>query len=207
VNFRVIWKPMKNYVNLYQEELKPLKETLSLKMLIAILLISIVTMGSGLGYIYFLGQQLELEKDVAFNERVKVQKSLSTITAMKQELQPDEELELAVLNMRQQYMNFNRFLNKLKADKERKSARFNDIMTDLSAIDVNDIWLTSIELNGELLSLEGISATESSFPKWLEKFKNQQGLATRRFAKVELKQQSDKTLKFILKAEIGNAND
>jgi Tfp pilus assembly protein PilN len=198
---------MKNYVNLYQEELKPLKETLSLKMMVAILLISFALMGGGLTYIYIQGEQLKIQKDVAFNERVKVQKSLSTITAMKQELQPDQELELAVLNMRQQYMNFNRFLNKLKLDKENKSPRFNDIMNDLSIIDVNDIWLTSIELNGELLSLEGVSANESSFPKWLDKFKSQQGLAARRFAKVEMKQQSDKTLKFHLKAEVGTSND
>jgi Tfp pilus assembly protein PilN len=207
VNSHVIWIAMKNYVNLYQEELKPLKETLSLKMLVGVLLVSLVILASGLTYIYIQGQQLELQKEIAFNERVKVQNSLSTITAMKQEMQPDQALELAVLNMKQQYMNFNRFLNKLKTDKDNKTARFSDVMTDLTTIDVNDIWLTSIELNGEQLSLEGVAATESSFPKWLENFKSQQGLATRRFAKVDMKQQSDKTLKFQLKAQVGATND
>jgi len=195
---------MKQFVNLYTNDLRPKKEVLPLKQVGILSVISLIAIVAIIVSLNTQNTRLEKEANTIKSEQTKLQENVKMLSQVLLERRADDALKQQLELLKQQKSSFTRLLAKLTKDKETKSARFSDFMEALAEIDLSNVWLSEFQLTGEQLDIVGYLANEKDLSDWLAKFNQQPLLRGRDFSKMRVSQQENKSWLFELTAAKGN---
>jgi hypothetical protein len=189
---------MKRIANLYTAELKPNREWLTLRRMLAInlaLLVSFIVLWSIASLL--LSQQQA--------QQVQVRNQMSTTEAQLQSQQQvleralnDSELNQALDAAQQTFVARSRLLDQMQTYTQQNQLSYAQLLVDLSAADGDAIWLQRILVNNNALSLEGHTLQPQQLPSWLASFSRYETLQDRPFGVFELSDSNEQGLRFVV---------
>jgi Tfp pilus assembly protein PilN len=177
---------MKQFANLYLAELRPNRERLTLNFVATIVaavvaLLIVVTLASSW---------------VVNGKRAEVGALQSQLTDLQKQIKEHQDLLNSALNdpqllgeiasVEQKVAQQQRLLQQMLQTTAGSQASFAGVMRDIAAVDVEDLWLSSITVNDGQLSLRGSSLNPTVLPVWLNSFSAQPNLRGRQFGVFEL---------------------
>ncbi|RUO62419.1 hypothetical protein [Pseudidiomarina insulisalsae] len=187
---------MKNYANLYVDELRPNREWLTFNRFSAYtgaLLVLIVV----LWVVLTLISQQQNEAYVASYQRAnqlnaELQAKQRQLDAALNDSELTEQLNdvQRTLNLRQ------RLLLQMQQITGRNQSSFSALFSDLAAVDQPDVWLQRILLADDHLTLQGHTLSAQQLPVWLADFGRYDTLQNRPFGVFELRDEGEQGLSF-----------
>ena len=189
---------MKNQINLYTAELRPVKETLPLTLVLFSWGGLLLVMMSAYAVLTVLNGQQTAVNDVLTEQQNNKSALVSTLTTelsariedphfvqKQQELQTELDLKQRLLRI---YSN----------REDEKNQGFSGLLEGLAETSVSKLWLTRISLVGTKLSLEGVASGAEVIPAWVDGLKQSEFLAGRDFAALQISRDEDQQLNFTL---------
>lgn len=176
---------MKQRINLYLSELRPVKDPLSLNNIALSWAIVLVLC---IGYMSIL---MYVNKDLT-HELTQVKRKLTQQTAQVNELQ-------AALAVKQDKTFLSQQLNKLKKEYQHKGMMlkyisgknnedkisYADVMSDLAQFHHSDVWLTQFEFMNHEIELKGLTQSPSKLPYWFDGLKQSVFFSGKSFSVLE----------------------
>ena len=176
---------MKQRINLYLSELRPVKDPLSLN---NIALSWVIVLVVCIGYMSIL---MYVNNDLT-KELTKVKSKLAQQTAQVNELQ-------AALAVKQDKTFLSQQLNKLKKEYQHKemmlkyiseknnenNISYADVMSDLAQFHHSDVWLTQFQFINHEIELKGLTQSPSKLPYWFDGLKQSPFFSGKSFSVLE----------------------
>ncbi|RUO71959.1 PilN domain-containing protein [Idiomarina ramblicola] len=191
---------MKQWVNLYRSELKPVKQRLTLSKVSTVLsawlalLITVVVI-----------TQWQHSGVVQKNERLS-----STVTTLNDDLsrfresmsqrQPGQQLLAEKATLQQQLQDTRSFSQQITEFQRSRSASVSAFLHELAEITPEEIWLMDFSMDGENIRLHGQALNSEALVLWMDKFGQADLLSDKRFAVVELKRSEQGYQQFLLQS-------
>jgi Tfp pilus assembly protein PilN len=176
---------MKQRINLYLSDLRPVKDPLSLNNIaLSWAIVLVICIG-------YMGILMYVNKDLT-QELTKVKRNLTQQTAQVNELQ-------AALAVKQDKTFLSQQLNKFKKEYQHKEMMlkyisdknnedkisYADVMSDLAQFHHSDVWLTEFQfLNNEIV-LKGLTQSPSKLPYWFDGLKQSAFFSGKSFSVLE----------------------
>lgn len=183
---------MKQQVNLYQQVLQPVRETLGLKRLLQIWLCIVLVLFAG--WFYLQQQQAKFSKQL-LSEQQNLNVLQQEMTLYQQALaqrQPSAELVSQYETTSQSVAQKQQLLNYLSQQQQQASGVYSPVLQHLLQIDRQDLWLTGFSLQQHYSSFNGIALKPDSVPLWLENLRQLAYFRGQRFSQVNMLQVPDK---------------
>ena len=187
---------MKTRINLYLPHLRPVKEVLSLKQSLSVVLLSIVCGICVCISFYFINTNLE-DEQVVLAQRLVLEESILS----------DKVNELAAVTTTAPLLNQIKAIKQKILEKKRVLAVLNTEFEDnigfsplfegLSTLEMQDVWLTRIESKGGKLSFGGSALESKNIPRWVSELKASKVFNGHNFSHLEMKRE-DRLLNFTL---------
>lgn len=195
---------MKQFVNLYTEQLRPKKEVLPLQQVIVLGAVSLVLMVAVIGGLSWQKSQLLAEEDAIKQEQTKVKEQVAALSQALAARRADDSVQKLLESAQGQRDSYQQLLRRLRQEQNSKSGVFADFMQSFAEIDTANVWLSQIQLIGLELNITGYMASERALSEWLARFKQQPNLKGRRFSQIQVERQQNKSWQFQLTATKGN---
>ena len=189
---------MKSQVNLYTAELRPVKQTLPL---------SLVLFGWGGLLLVMLSAYAVLSvlhnQQTAVNDRLTEQQNsqLTLVGSLTTELSAQIEDPQFVKKQQelQTELDLKQRLLRIYSNREdEKNQGFSGLLEGLAETSTSRLWLTRISLVGTKLSLEGVASGAAAIPAWVDGLKQSEYLAGRDFAALQISRDEQQQLNFTL---------
>lgn len=179
--------PLKNTVNLYTQELRPVYQRFTLALTVKViggwlLLLGLIALALG-----FVADQYQEQVDILAKT---VQSQRTQVTELTEQLRSrtvDPELQQALASTRETTAQLNRLLRTLSAQQTQHQTSFAVLLSDLADIARDDLWLRHIRLDGGDLKLQGYATKAAALPRWMADFNGKTTLQNRQFAVFELR--------------------
>lgn len=161
---------MRQQVNLYTAEMRPLKQRLSAHSGLLLVLLMVVLVLGQTAYGNWQNQQLETQAGATERQNAQLQQVVDSLTSQVQERRPDPELELALERVTETIARRQRLLERVEGLTNSNHSGFSGRMAALARQIPGDLWLTSVTLESApaSLKLEGRTRTAELVPGYLE---------------------------------------
>jgi len=179
---------MKQQVNLYTSELRPVKQRLSFGTCVLLMLLVAALVLSAMGYGSWQNRQLASQANALERQTAQLQQAVETLSAQVEQRQPDPELELALGRVTETISRRQRLLERVEGLTANHQAGFSGRMAALARQIPDNLWLTSITLESSpaSLRLEGRTRAPELVPGYLEQLGNESVFAGETFRHFEL---------------------
>ncbi|AAV81207.1 PilN domain-containing protein [Idiomarina loihiensis] len=191
---------MKQWVNLYRNELKPVKQRLTLTKVSSVL-------GLWLGLLLVVVGVTQWQKAtiVQKNEQLSATlESLNSDLANNRERislrQPSPQLQAEKEQLQQELQDARSFSQQIAEFRQNQSSSVSEFLHELAEITPEDIWLTDFSMSGENIRLHGQALNSEALVLWMDKFGQSGVLSDKRFAVVELKRSEQGYQQFLLQS-------
>lgn len=179
---------MKQRVNLYQPQLYPVTERLSLQRLVSGWLLLVGILFSGWFWLQYQQQQLaeqlavqQQQLDVQLQEVQLYQQAL-------QQRQPAVELTKQYELLQHRVRQKQQLLGYLAQQQQQAGQLYSPVLAHLLQIDRRELWLTAFSLQQQHSSFSGISLLPDKVPLWLEDLRRLDYFKGQRFSEVNMLQ-------------------
>ena len=189
---------MKLRVNLYVTALQPVKEKISLKLLVnstlglcAVLLLA--------GFVLTMHTETKQKQLAALQQQVKTQ--TQELTQLQQTLgsrQPAPELVKQRTELNQIIAQKQKLLQFVQNEQRKTSVQYSPVFQYLANIDPDGFWLNSFSLNATSSQFSGYVTQAELLPKWLSRLSDTAFFKGHSFSQFEIKQ-TDKTEALVFK--------
>ncbi len=187
-------------VNLYPDYLKPKKDPLAFKNVVASWGIAAALILFSYGYVTWQSSGIEDEIATAKSKSKSMKSELAQYQAQLSKHQPDAN-KLAAKARLEREINAQR--NSLKAvgrfDNSQRVG-YSGVMHSLAKLGNKEISLSEIHISNNTLNLKGLAKSPSSVPSWVNQFKNEINLVGRTFDNVTIGRNEKGIVTFELKA-------
>ncbi|MDV2858621.1 PilN domain-containing protein [Oceanimonas sp. CAM02] len=188
---------MKTRIEFYQAALKPVKELptsrhVLLGMLAVVLLWGLVFAWQSVTNHRqtVANQQLQQQLDAAQHTVARLQQSVALLN----QAQDDTER----LRIERDIRTRRQLLGLLSRD---QLVSYASTLDDLARVPWQQLSLTSLQLQGQAMTLTGEAATAAAVPAWILGFEHYQSLARREFGKLDIHQNGTEALEFSLHSD------
>ncbi|WP_435275783.1 PilN domain-containing protein [Psychrobium sp. nBUS_13] len=198
---------MKSRINLYLPELRPVKETLSLKHSISYMVLSVFILVLVIAGTTYLNQQLKAENirfqnELTLQETILAEKAneLAAVTTNSPLLNDIKQAKAKTAQKKVVLSSLNRVF--------KENIGFSGLFEGLTTIKVNDVWLTVIESRNGKLSFAGSALKSQAVPRWVEAMEQSSAFSGHSFSGLEI-QREDNLVHFTLQnsgSEIAEAS-
>ncbi|EKE85411.1 PilN domain-containing protein [Idiomarina xiamenensis] len=193
---------MKLWVNLYQADLKPVVQRLTLTRVLlaaaAILLLGIVintALSQWLAHTQAQVTELQQQLKRQTQQQAELQQQLAQHTG-------DAELLAAVADLQTRLQHKQQLLTQVQQLPQQQQLALAQLLTDLANLPRQPLWLTDIQVSADQLILIGRAQQAASLPRWLDSFAQAPSLQQRRFDVVSLDQNQQGVLQFTLQTQL-----
>lgn len=197
---------MKQFANLYLNELRPNRERLTLNFVasaVAAVLVLLVIATLATSWVVN-GKKAEVTALQA--ELAQLQKQIKEQQDVLNTALNDPQLLGEIAGVEQKVAQQQRLLQQMLQTTAGSQASFAGVMHDIAAVDVDDLWLSSITINDGQLSLRGSSLNPTVLPLWLNSFSSQPNLSGRQFGVFELRVGSEQEVLQFAVGSLGGAS-
>ncbi|MGM0481952.1 MAG: PilN domain-containing protein [Pseudomonadota bacterium] len=177
---------MKQTVNLLRDELKPVVQHVTLSRVAAVAVLLLVL--SGLGWGYTGWQNADTQEALnSVNQRLEqAQQQQKQLQQQLEQRKPSPQLAERSQQLDEQ-LTGQQQLNQRLAQQQHDQASVPDrLMAELFAVDIEGLWLTGFSSTTAGVSLVGKAIQANLLPRWMQRFQQQELLASSRFAVVDL---------------------
>ena len=188
-------------INLYPEYLQPKKNYLTLQNIMISWAVGIVLLMGIFGYFTWQSQQLEKELTIV---KAKVQTLDQELNALNKRLAKHKPLPAriaAVSRLKETIKLQETSLNAISGHDTSLQIGYSGMMQDLAKIGRNDISLTRIYVQGDIMDLQGLARNASVVPNWLQQFQSELHLVGRTFKKMSIGRDEHDRVTFSLLTE------
>lgn len=189
---------MKLRINLYADEFHPKRLWCSLPQLLLIwasVLLLILSCALYLQYRLRSQQQATQALELSFTTQ---QQEVERLNRQLEAHQPDASLAQQVAEHQSELETKQSLLDNLAGRNLLKSQGFALVLEELARIRSPEIALQRIQLQGERISLQGLTSRSQEVPAWLNRFAGTRGLSGRRFDELLMSRDSQGNLQFQL---------
>ena len=185
---------MKQQINFYSAEFKPVRDFLSLDNMLLIWLTGLIL--SVLLYVYESDQlaRLEAQRDSAQQQQNRIQSQLGELQASFSRRGDLGNLNELLADRRGHFSTLEAVLRQLDSRSSGMRAGVAGIMDDLTDLNLKKIWLTEISVYQGQLSVMGETTDPKQIPLLIKQLEQIDGLADRRFAKLEVALDSERNV-------------
>lgn len=188
---------MKNRINLYVEQLKPVKEPLPLSMSLAIVAACLTLMLMVFITLFAwqrneITQQQHLRMTLAQEQSLLVQQA-TTLSRIANNQQILDEIS----KHKEKIKNKKRILTALNHHLEDTSG-FTQLLLALAKVSDRNVWLTQIKSQSGALTLRGAATRSRDIPQWVKRLNLAPELKGKTFSALSMKRE-DKLINFVLK--------
>lgn len=189
---------MKLRVNLYVQALQPVKEKISLKLLVSSTLgLSAVLLL--LSLLFTMHTETKQKQLATLQQQVKEQ--TQTVTQLQQTLdsrQPAPALVKQRTELNQIIAQKQRLLQFVQNEQRKTSVQYSPVFQYLASIDPDGFWLSSFSLNATSSQFSGYVTQAELLPQWLNKLSDTAFFKGHSFSQFEIKQ-TDKSEALVFK--------
>ncbi len=189
---------MKLRINLYADEFRPKRLWCSLPQLLLIwatVLLLILSCALYLQYRLRSQQQATQALELSFSTQ---QQEVERLNRLLEAHKPDASLAQQVAEHQSELETKQSLLDNLAGRNLLKSQGFALVLEELARIRSPEIALQRIQLQGERISLQGLTSRSQEVPAWLNRFAGTRGLSGRRFDELLMSRDSQGNLQFQL---------
>ena len=181
-------------VNLYQDELKKVKQNYSALMLTQLSVILLIVLSAAAGFRYFQLQQHQLtlvekqqKQKIAMAELQKIQAELSL-------RKKDAALAKRIVDKTKELSNKQKVVGILSRDEFGNTKGFIEHVSGLARQRVEGLWLTQIRIagGGSNVSLQGTTSKSELLPKYLQRLSAEKAFAGTEFQSLVMARQEKK---------------
>ena len=195
---------MKQSINLYTDELRPVVLRLSLiRSLFVALGLVIVLLVSWLVLNNLASDKMAQAED-ANQQLVQLQQQQSQLQAQVQQKQPDQQLVQQVDDLNRRIQQQNQLNARLTNLQSRQLIAPQQLMNELQRIDMDGLWLTEFGISDGRINLHGKATKGNLIPLWMARFDDHNVLSESRFSVVDLSQDEQNNQTFSLASERGS---
>ena len=176
---------MKQRINLYLEELRPVKDPLSLNNIALSWIMVLVVCVCYMGILMYTNKVLN-------QELVKVKRQLNQHTEQVNELQAalavkqDKIFLSQQLNiLKQEYQHKKAMLSYISQKNDADKVSYADVMSDLAQFHHSDVWLTQFQFINNEIELNGLTKSPSILPFWFDGLKQSGFFSGKSFSVLE----------------------
>ena len=197
---------MKTRINLYLEHLKPKTQLLNLSF---VMIVWLVIGLNGLFFYYDYNAQyketmtavskLGVSLNGLENQRDKLESEVS-------ELKQSPRLLREVTDIQEQLKIKRRLQTSLLKQENFKLNGFSQLMSDLAQHHHSDIWLTEINVYGDVTRFVGVTLQTAAVPEWLANLSSSDFFSGQTFSQTKLYRDTDGQLNFILSSKPNQKN-
>lgn len=189
---------MKLRVNLYVQALQPVKEKISLKLLVSSTLgLSAVLLL--LSLLFTMHTETKQKQLAALQQQVKEQ--TQAVTQLQQTIdsrQPAPALVKQRTELNQIIAQKQRLLQFVQNEQRKTSVQYSPVFQYLASIDPDGFWLSSFSLNATSSQFSGYVTQAELLPQWLNKLSDTAFFKGHSFSQFEIKQ-TDKSEALVFK--------
>ncbi|MFC3912545.1 PilN domain-containing protein [Pseudaeromonas sharmana] len=189
---------MKYRINLYSEDLKPQRQWLSLlnfSLLWAGTLLVLLASGSVMAL--WLHQQEGIHRELSLSHNA-LQLERDRLQAELNQRRSDLGLQQRYEASQEELLSRQQLLEVLQGRAPLRSAGYAAVLEDLARVRVADIALERIQLQADMMSLQGAARSSPSVPAWVSRFSSAKSLSGRAFAELQLTRNPQGLLQFRL---------
>jgi len=191
---------MKQWVNLYRSELKPVKQRLSLGKVSTVL-------GIWLALLVIVVAVTQWQHANVAQENQRLSSILNTLNddldkarERLSQRQPSPQLRAGKEQLQQQLQDARSFSQQIAEFQRSRSASVSGFLNELAQITPEEIWLTDFSISGDNIRLHGQALNSEALVLWMDKFGQSDLLSDKRFAVVELKRSEQGYQQFLLQS-------
>lgn len=196
---------MKNRLNLYQADMVPKLDLLSLSSVlvawVTITSLLLIVWGSAAWY----GIGLKEKYTQAQVTQRNLQKTVDNMQAELKNRKPDAELEKLVEAKQKQLDRQERLLAEFAKREVVKQAGFSGLLSDLAAQSQGDLWLSEIAVDEVDMTMTGEVNTPEAFPVWMQRLAETNAFSGKTFDEARVYREEN-ILKFELRSQRGAEN-
>jgi Tfp pilus assembly protein PilN len=189
---------MKRIANLYVAELRPSREWLTLRRLLAINVSLLVVFAVAWVVAQVVVSQQQSTSIELGNTTTAVEAQLQQRQSELDNALNDPELNNALAETQQVFVLRQRLLEQMQQFTQQNQQNYSQLLIDLAAADQEAIWLQRIYVNDNALSLEGHTLQPQQLPSWLASFSGYTSLQQRPFGVFELRDEGEQGLRFVV---------
>lgn len=197
---------MKLRVNLYVQALQPVKEKISLKLLVSSTLgLSAVLLL--LSLLFTMHTETKQKQLAALQQQVKEQ--TQAVTQLQQTIdsrQPAPALVKQRTELNQIIAQKQRLLQFVQNEQRKTSVQYSPVFQYLASIDPDGFWLSSFSLNATSSQFSGYVTQAELLPQWLNKLSDTAFFKGHSFSQFEIKQ-TDKSEALVFKVTSSSSAD
>lgn len=189
---------MKLRVNLYVQALQPVKEKISLKLLVSSTL-GLSTVLLLLSLLFTMHTETKQKQLAALQQQVKEQ--TQAVTQLQQTIdsrQPAPALVKQRTELNQIIAQKQRLLQFVQNEQRKTSVQYSPVFQYLASIDPDGFWLSSFSLNATSSQFSGYVTQAELLPQWLNKLSDTAFFKGHSFSQFEIKQ-TDKSEALVFK--------
>lgn len=180
---------MKHRINLYNEQLRPVKEVLSFKLLLNIWLVFSLLLSIGIASLMFISSHQQ-----ALNLQIisKLQQAQQTLTSRAGEFARRNDKAALILKKNNLLTTIQRqtlILDKLTHETEKHGQGYSKVFLALAELTAGDIWLTGISIKHSAISLHGAAIRSKDVLTWIEALNEAEALHGQDFSSLEIERQ------------------
>ena len=185
---------MKQQINFYSAEFKPVKDYLSLDNMLLIWLVGLVL--SVVLYVYESDQlaRLDTQRKAAQQQQDRIQSQLGELQASFSQRGDIGNLNEILSDRKGHYSTLAAVLKQLDSRTGGMTAGVAGIMDDLTDLNLKSIWLTEISIAQGQLSVMGETRDPKQIPLLIQQLEAVDGLSDRRFASLEVTLDEDRDI-------------
>ncbi|MGY5797789.1 PilN domain-containing protein [Rheinheimera faecalis] len=179
---------MKLRVNLYVQALQPVKEKISLKLLVSSTLgLCVVLLIAGL--VMNMQTQTKQAELAVLQQQVKAQEQqLTQLQATLGSRQPSPALVKQRTELNQIIAQKQKLLQFVQGEQLKTSVKYSPVFKYLASIDPQGFWLSSFSLNANSSQFSGYVTEPELLPKWLNQLGGTEFFKGHTFSQFEIKQ-------------------
>lgn len=179
---------MKLRVNLYVQALQPVKEKISLKLLVSSTLgLCVVLLVAGL--VMNMQTQTKQAELAVLQQQVKAQEQqLTQLQATLGSRQPSPALVKQRTELNQIIAQKQKLLQFVQGEQLKTSVKYSPVFKYLASIDPQGFWLSSFSLNANSSQFSGYVTEPELLPKWLNQLGGTEFFKGHTFSQFEIKQ-------------------
>lgn len=191
---------MKQWVNLYRSELKPVRRQLTFKR-------ASTALGVWLALFLVLTIVVKWHHSSVeqANERLSVTLTQlnDNLTQLRERIdtrQPNLQLQENKAELERQLQDARQFQQRISEFEEGESSEVGVFLRELSKITPHDIWLTDFSIAGDNIRLHGFALNSEALVLWMDEFNETALLSSKSFSVVELKKNEQGHQEFLLQS-------
>lgn len=191
---------MKQWVNLYRNELKPIKQRLTLTKVSSVLGVWLALLLVVVGVTQWQKATVVQKNEQLSATLNKLNNDLDSNRERMSRRQPSPQLQAEKEQLQQELQDARSFSQQIAEFRQNRSSSVSEFLQELADITPEDIWLTDFSMSGENIRLHGQALNSEALVLWMDKFGQSSLLANKRFAVVELKRSEQGYQQFLLQS-------